>query len=349
MTDDLNSASSFSYFRTSIRRKPVHREQLAEVSVDSVKSPFLLQVNARVEGVLLHGWATENRELIDEGLLKYGALLFRGFSVPDVADFRTFVRGICGELLEYQERSSPRTLVQPGVYSSTDYPCDQRIFFHNENSYQHQWPLKIVFHCVCPAEQGGATPLSSIRGVTGRINRAILDKFAEKGVLYQRTYSDEIGLPWRVAFQTSSRDAVEQYCQRAHIIPEWISRDRLRTKQVRPALVRHPRTNDSLWFNHAAFFHVSTLDSEVGAALLSTHDKNELPSNTYYGDGAEIESNALENIRQAYEGSSMRFPWQLGDVLVLDNMLVAHGREPFKGKRRVVVAMAEIIERDELR
>ncbi len=117
MTDDFNNAPSLSYFRTSTRRKAVHREQLAEVSVDSVKAPFLLQVHARIEGVLLHGWATDNRELIDDALLKYGALLFRGFLVPDLTEFRCFVKGICGELLEYQERSSPRTLVQPGIYS----------------------------------------------------------------------------------------------------------------------------------------------------------------------------------------------------------------------------------------
>ena len=38
---------------------------------------------------------------------------------------------------------------------------------------------------------------------------------------------------------------------------------------------------------------------------------------------------------------AVSFAWRRGDVLMLDNMLVAHGRATFKGDRRVVVAMAQ--------
>jgi hypothetical protein len=33
--------------------------------------------------------------------------------------------------------------------------------------------------------------------------------------------------------------------------------------------------------------------------------------------------------------------------MLLDNMLVAHGREPFDGGRRVLVAMADPVRREE--
>ena len=32
--------------------------------------------------------------------------------------------------------------------------------------------------------------------------------------------------------------------------------------------------------------------------------------------------------------------WERGDVAVIDNMLASHGRTPFDGERRVLVAMA---------
>jgi alpha-ketoglutarate-dependent taurine dioxygenase len=31
--------------------------------------------------------------------------------------------------------------------------------------------------------------------------------------------------------------------------------------------------------------------------------------------------------------------WNTGDLLVIDNVLVGHGRRPFTGSRRVLVAM----------
>ena len=37
---------------------------------------------------------------------------------------------------------------------------------------------------------------------------------------------------------------------------------------------------------------------------------------------------------------TVKFPWQKGDFLMLDNMLAAHGRSTFSGERKVVVAMA---------
>src|SRR6185295_14100684 len=97
--------------------------------------------------------------------------------------------------------------------------------------------------------------------------------------------------------------------------------------------VNHPNTGEEVWFNHAAFFHVSTLDPIVRDVLLETIGEENLPNNTYYGDGSPIESSVLEEIRAAYAQEIVAFPWQEGDILMLDNMLVAHGRSPYSGPR----------------
>ena len=39
---------------------------------------------------------------------------------------------------------------------------------------------------------------------------------------------------------------------------------------------------------------------------------------------------------------AVAFPWERGDILMLDNMLVAHGRKPFTGPRKILVGMAEM-------
>jgi alpha-ketoglutarate-dependent taurine dioxygenase len=115
----------------------------------------------------------------------------------------------------------------------------------------------------------------------------------------------------------------------------------LRTRQTCQAVARHPVTGDMVWFNQAHLFHISNLQPEVRETLLDIVDEEDLPRNVYYGDGSPIEDEVLNEIRAVLDDCAISFPWQEGDVLMLDNMLSAHARAPFEGKRKVIVAMAE--------
>jgi hypothetical protein len=75
--------------------------------------------------------------------------------------------------------------------------------------------------------------------------------------------------------------------------------------------------------------------------LSAVDDESELPRNVFYGDGTAIEEGVLDEIRDVYADLLLTFPWREGDILALDNMLTSHGRAPFTGPRRVLVAMAE--------
>jgi alpha-ketoglutarate-dependent taurine dioxygenase len=103
-----------------------------------------------------------------------------------------------------------------------------------------------------------------------------------------------------------------------------------------------------VWFNHGTFFHVSTLDPETRLALLAQVGEADLPNNTYYGDGSPIEPEVLDHLREAYRRETVSFPWEAGDVLMVDNMLVAHGRSPFAGPRQILVGMSHPISSDDL-
>jgi alpha-ketoglutarate-dependent taurine dioxygenase len=325
-----------------IKRKTINitQEALIQKGFFQPQKTLPLVIEPNVEGVNFLAWISSNQYLIETELLKYGGVLFRGFNVSGVEEFEQFIQKISGNLLEYQERSSPRSHVSGNIYTSTDYPANQSIFLHNENSYQQTWPLKIFFFCVTAAQQGGETPIADVRKVYQRISPQVIEKFCQKQVMYVRNFGRGFGLPWQTVFQTNDQLQVEEYCRKNGVEVEWIENNCLRTKQIRQAVTQHPKTGEMLWFNHAAFFHISTLEPIMRDSLLAEFAEIDLPQNTYYGDGSPIEPTILDEIRSAYQQETVTFPWQVGDILMLDNMLVAHGRAPFVGDRKVVVGMS---------
>ena len=300
-----------------------------------------LVVEPAVENLRLTDWCAVNRAYLERQVLHHGSILFRGFQIDDASEFEKVIESVSGDALEYRERSSPRSRVSGNIYTSTDYPAGQRIFPHNEHSYSTTFPLRIFFCCLIPANGGGETPISDCRKVLNRIPTSIRQRFEKKNWLYVRNFWDGFGLPWQKVFQTTDRAQVEKYCHENDIQCEWGDGDRLRTRQTRPAVVQHPRTGEDVWFNHATFFHVSTLELEVREPLLNGFKEEDLPNNTYYGDGTPIEQPVLDELRAAYLEEEVVFTWQQGDLLMADNMLTAHARMPYEGQRQVLVGMAE--------
>jgi len=289
----------------------------------------------------LAAWCRAHLDFVEERLLQHGGLLFRNARLRTVPEFEAFIKTIYGGLLEYQDRVQPRSQVSSNVYTSTEYPPELTIELHNESSYAFTWPLKIFFFCVQPAEEGGETPLADCRRILERMAPAVRDRFVEKQVCYVRNLGGGLGIDWRTAFQTDSREEMEAFCRQNGIGFEWQEGDRVRTTSVRPIVSRHPRTGESVWFNALISSHQSTLPAAVREALLAELSPEELPKNAFYGDGTPIEPETLAEVRRAVDEETVTFPWQAGDILMLDNMLAAHGRRPYRGPRKVVVGMAQ--------
>ncbi|WP_053214123.1 TauD/TfdA family dioxygenase [Pseudomonas sp. Q12-87] len=330
-----------------MRRKPIRLDEENLVTFKPLNDGqnYTLLCEPASPGVSLIAWAQRQRELIERKLLEHGALLFRHFQVDTATAFDQCISSLSGGALEYKFRASPRTQVDPGlnIYTSTDYPQDQRIFPHNEHSYSPVFPLKIFLWCDVAPQSRGETPIGDTRAITRGIDPQVRERFARLGIMYVRNYGDGFGLPWQTVFQTEDRAQVDAYCASVGIQTEWKENNRLRTRQVGPALVRHPRTDEILWFNHATFFHVSTLPASVGDALQADFADDDLPQNTFYGDGSPIEPEVLEHLRAVYLQNMIEFSWQHGDVLLLDNMLSVHARNEYSGPRRILVSMAEAL------
>jgi len=321
------------------RRQPVRvsADDLVQVS-DPVDGGPLIITAAR-EQLDPAQWAAANRESLLEKLRSQGGVLLRGFVPLAEQELAAFVRVFAGDVMEYTYASTPRTRQSVGVYTATEYPPDQTIPLHNELAYSRSWPLRLAFLCVRPADEGGRTPLADCRDVYRGIPPDLRARFSEKGVLYVRNYVGRLDLPWQRVFGTSSKSEVEEFCARSSIEVEWRPNDGLRTRQRCPAVARHPESGEIVWFNQVALFYVSALAAEVRQSVTELRAEEDLPRHCFYGDGAQIAADDVGRIRQAYDESTRLFDWRVGDLLLLDNMLMAHGRHPYRGTRRLLVAM----------
>jgi alpha-ketoglutarate-dependent taurine dioxygenase len=330
------------------RRKDVSPKVVTLSRDGLIRSSFLdaertlpLVIEPNVESVYLDNWAGNNMEFLERELQEHGGVLFRGFDIRDQGDFSRFLHSTGVKLMDYMEGATPRVQLSDGIYTSTEYPADQSIALHNELDYVITWPMKIFFFCITPAQQGGETPIADVRKVYRRIDPKIIETFTQKGWMLVRNFGDGLSLPWQVSFRANERSELERYCKASRIECEWKDENHVRTRQVRPAVRRHPKTGEMVWFNHVAFWHVSSLGPEVKKFFLGQLSREDLPYNTYYGDGTEIEDSVAEEIRRAYKEETVACRWERGDLLMMDNMIIAHGRNPYSGPRAIVASMGE--------
>jgi len=287
-------------------------------------------------------WIEHHSEWLDKKLLIHGGVLLRGFAVYESAEFQQVAQSLIPELKPYVEGQSPRTKVIDRVYTSTEYPAQYSITLHNELSYAKQPPRRIVFYCQTPSPVGGETPISDFRKVCEKMPPDLRLKFETRGVKYVKNMhssTNGLGKSWMDHFETSDRGQVESYLNENEIDFEWTPEGTLRTISIRPGILQHPVTGERHWFNQANLWHVSNFEQRRRNQLLRLCGEENLPTHAYYGDGTSITDEELDEVRKVMWDNAIAFRWERGDVLLLDNYLVAHGRNPYEGPRKILVAM----------
>jgi alpha-ketoglutarate-dependent taurine dioxygenase len=308
------------------------------VGVQDDALPYLIQADPATGP--LAAWAGAHLDRIHQRLYRHGAVLFRGFHIGSQEAFEEVAgrlsQGLVAEGGEHQRLSDDSQ-----VYTPVAYPPDKFLMWHNEDSFNPQWPRKIMFCPVRVPARGGETPLVDAREVYSHLGPEILQPFLEKGVLYHRTYGLGIGRSWQDIFRTDDEAEVEAYCAENGIDVEWRG-EGLITRQQRSAVARHHATGELVWFAQAQHWHPACLDPETRASLESLFEPEEMPRNCFYGDGSTIEDEVMERICDAYRELQVSFPWEVGDVMLVDNVLAAHARNSYQGERKLLVALGEL-------
>ena len=288
-------------------------------------------------------------------LLEHGGLLFRGFPLEGAEDFSQAIEALgTGSSVNYIGGDSPRTKVTGSVYTSTEAPSAVKIPLHNELSFVRHFPRHIYFYCdVAPAEKG-ETILGDARKVYRSLDTDVRDRFMERKLKYVSCYYGQSWVmdlvnslqpshkSWRQVFETEDPVEVERLCREHDFEFSWHDTSWIRISQTRPAAMTHPETDEWVWFSQAHLydFNPRLLGAWrwVAAKLFYARPHTRLHE-VFHGDGARIARQDLYHIMDTLDRNTVAFPWQRGDMLMLDNVLAMHGRATFAGRRRILAAM----------
>lgn len=287
-------------------------------------------------------WVTEHRQLLTETLLAHGAVLVRGLGVRNAALLGRLSAQLMESTVPDREAFAPRRSLGGPVFSSLEWPPDQPMCMHHEQSYLLEMPRLLAIGCFVAPVSGGCTGLADAEAVLAALPGSLVSRFAATGWALRRSFKGVVGLSWRDAFGSADRKAAEKYCRDNQISFGW-EPDGLRTRQTRSAVPDHPVTGRPVWCNQVAFLNEWTMDPAVREYLVMQLGADGLPFNTCYGDGEPITPETISTINEVYESLTVREPWQVGDLLLVDNIRTAHSREPYRGSREMGMVQGDPI------
>ena len=308
----------------------------------SAQLPIFLDLGSQT--ISAQQWMGENQETVHDAIADHGAVLFRNTGISSPETFERFCTTLTPDLASYVGGGSPRTRISGGVYTSTEYVSRVSIPLHCEASYLQQMPSRLWFYCHQPSDVGGRTPIGDMRRVAARLDPDLVDRFRKKGLLYVMNMSarDGFGKTWCDTYETQDRDVAERRVRDQGHECEWTGDGTLRVLMRQAAERAHPTTGAPIWVNQAVNWHAAHLGMDRFRSLERVYGAQiNFPKSVLFDDGTEIDIEDILAIQNALATEEVRFDWRQGDVLLLDNNLISHGREPFRGERKVFVALAE--------
>jgi len=287
----------------------------------------------------VHEWLGENKERLLEQLSRHGAILFRGLPVNSDSDFDSVIQSFGLKNFTYAESLSNavRRNRTERVFTANEAPASVSIFLHHEMAQTPIYPSKLFFYCEQAAHSGGATPLCRSDILLQELTKQAPEFVAaclKLGVRYSNVMPniDDLesgqGRSWRSTLSTEDKSAAEDKLRKLGYQWEWLEQDSLRvTTAVLPA-VRETDNGRQVFFN------------QLIAAFRGWKDtRNATEKSIRFGDDSAISTQAMAKAIHIGDELSFDIPWQSGDVALVDNFLVMHGRRPFEGQRRVLASL----------
>eukprot|EP01138_Halocafeteria_seosinensis_P003166 gb/GECG01003239.1/.p1 GENE.gb/GECG01003239.1/~~gb/GECG01003239.1/.p1 ORF type:complete len:423 (+),score=24.21 gb/GECG01003239.1/:1-1269(+) len=323
-------------------------------------------------------WIEDNKDFLSERLREHGAIKFQGFNLDDARDFEKVATAYEGELSTAYRGTTPRTLQEGtnAIFSAAEFSSVIPIAQHIEMSFLPYPPQRLFFFCHTPPKEFGETSLCDFRKVWRDLDPQVREELEVRGLKYVRNYHkgpkwyyfDPTKLKgWEALFGTSDKHEINRECQKTSQNVEWNGDDLRITNEAGPTRV-HPETGEVAMSNHLLIFHPCMFGQEswhvfkrtwrlveflkfiIGTIFcwlyLLLVDSRDSGMNTLYADGTDtpVSTKTIGHIRDV-SWKHMIFPkWEKGDVLMIDNRIVSHGRQPSAPPRKILVAWSPAVQ-----
>ncbi|MCY1392288.1 Taurine catabolism dioxygenase TauD, TfdA family [compost metagenome] len=298
-------------------------------------------------------WAERCRPLLDQLIVEHGGVVLRGFPTRETADFARLVELFPTFETGYAGGVAPRTQISGRVMEATRLAAPVKLPLHSEMAYMRDYPKRIAFFCRQPATRGGETVIGDVRNLVDALPAELVEKIERLGVRLTRNYGaksdgmersvevmETIG--WNIGFGTDDPDEVERLCAERGLQPLWNDNGTLTVFNLLEPFVTHPRTGRKLYRSLVHVFHDAYRPEGENAELHEAVRKAQKhPSGTYLGNGQRLETAEIEAFMRALDEVTYCWDWQPGDIMILDNLQVWHGRNPYEGARDVQVALLD--------
>ena len=289
----------------------------------------------------LQPWLQTQKNDLEARLQAQGAILFRGFPIKSADDFDAFSAAFNYDDFTYDESLSNavRINLTPRVFTANEAPPDREIYLHHELAQTPSYPSKIFFCCLSAPEEGGATPLCRSDLLLADFEHQHPDwanQFAEMGLRYtiQMPANDDPGSgqgrSWRSTLSVTNQAGAENRLRELGYSWQWQEEQTLSaTTPVMPA-VRELADGSSSFFN------------QVIAVARGWRRGAGAPPPLTFGDGSPIDEAILDSLINISQRFTTPLQWKPGDIALIDNYRVMHGRHRFDGPtpRQVVVNLA---------
>lgn len=329
-------------------------EEITLTSLNEQELPLVVQPSRRIRTAeQVNELIQAHKPLLKEKLLKHGCLLFRGFPLENPVDFANFIHQLdLGTFVNYVGSDNQRDQVHEGIYTATEAAPFYKIPLHNELSFVDHYPRHIYFFCEIAPQVNGETVIADARKIYKAIDPAVRERFINQGLRYSSYYFYKSQImkwltknshkSWTEVFKTESKDEVEKHCREHGFEFTWHKNDWLEISHLRPAVMKHPETDEEVWFNQAHLYDLNPKllgKSKYLSLKLLYWRKHTNLHEVCFADHGEIPREDLYHVMDVLDENTVAFPWKRGDLMVLDNVLAMHGRSVFEGKRRILAAM----------
>ena len=287
---------------------------------------------------------------VKQWLDEYGVLVFRGFA-NDADAFKTFTDQYTYEFSTYQGGGFRFGMFNRESVDSTEtiltvtgHTQGFSIPLHGEMYYLKHRPSILWFYCDNPPRKGGATTVCDGVQIFNNLSPQTQSFFESNSIQYIRYLSDG---DWQTAFQTDDIDEMQRFCAandtQVTINPEDGS---VSTSFTTSALNRTSGTEKKSFINNILNIFVAEWAFNSGWVKqnLGSDVGSQCPMVVRVGEGTPLPSEIYQEVTETAERLTVNMDWQKGDILMVDNTRVMHGRrETNDSDRSIFVRMGEFV------